>query len=316
MTIFRFRGAIDEAERARVPAVVFARCPLCDGTAYRTALEHPEVGTIVDCEGCDLRYTRSRPRHSWAEVRQAEPGPLPEVILQKEVDQQADYDAIVKAIESLGGRGRLLELGCMTGHFLDRAQRRGFEVSGLDPDVWATRYAVENFGVDARPEFLEDAGIADDSFDVVAMFHTMEHLTDPMGTLGEIHRVLRPEGLLAVEIPIIDAAAVTVLGRYHRHYVFDHTLFMTRRTSVQMLARAGFEVVRMDLTGRHIRLGRLSDLVGRVVPPAEPVVLRLIERLHLTEKNVHVNIRDILRLYAVPVATADGTVTRKREATL
>jgi SAM-dependent methyltransferase len=306
--VVRFRGAVDEAEAGRVPAVVFPRCPLCGELSHRLVYDHPECGRIVDCAGCGLRYTRSRARRSWAELRQAEPAPLPGVILQKEVDQREDYDAIVQVLSELGAAGRLLELGCMTGHFLDRANRAGFVVTGLDPDVWATRYAVEHFGVDARPQFLDEAGFAEDSFDVVAMFHTMEHLTHPLETLREIHRVLRPGGLLAVEIPIIDAAIVRLLGPYHRHYVYDHTLFMTRRTAREVLALGGFEVVRTDLTGRHIRLGRLADVLGRVVPVAERPLRHALQALRLDQTTVHLNVRDVARLYAVPLQPPPGAV--------
>ncbi|HLI45117.1 MAG TPA: methyltransferase domain-containing protein [Acidimicrobiales bacterium] len=306
MRLVRFRGAADVAEAARVPAVVFASCPLCGESRHRLVYDHPECGKIVDCTGCGLRYTKSRARHSWAELRHAEPAPLPEVILQKEVDQTADYDAIVRALGELGAAGRLLELGCMTGHFLERAKEAGFAVTGLDPDVWATRYAVEHFGVDARPQFLDQAGFAEDSFDVVAMFHTMEHLTQPVETLREIHRVLRPGGLLAVEIPIIDAAAVRLLGPYHRHYVYDHTLFMTRRTAKELLASGGFQVVRTDVTGRHIRLGRLADVLGRVVPLAERPFRRGLQALRLEARRVHLNARDVVRLYAVPLQPPPG----------
>jgi SAM-dependent methyltransferase len=232
-------------------------------------------------------------------LRRAEPTPLPDVILQKEVDQTADYDAILASLERLGASGSLLELGCMTGHFLVRAQQAGYKVTGLDPDIWATKYAVSEFGVDARPEYLPDAGIDDDSFDVVAAFHTVEHLRDPLGTLREVHRVLRPGGLLVIEVPIIDSLAVRALGPYHRHYVFDHTLFLTRRTGAELLAAAGFDVVHTDVTGRHMRLGRVGDVVGRVLPRAGDAMLRVMRRGRVDKFVVHVNLRDIIRFYAV-----------------
>jgi len=95
--------------------VVFPRCPLCGGLPYRLALEHRDLGTIVDCRSCGLRYTRARSLESWPALRRAEPSPLPEVILQKEVDQTADYDAVLAALRTLGASGSLLGLGCATG---------------------------------------------------------------------------------------------------------------------------------------------------------------------------------------------------------
>jgi predicted SAM-dependent methyltransferase len=55
--------------------------------------------------------------------------------------------------------------------------------------------------------------LEDRSFDVIAMFHVMEHLTEPMETLVNLRRILTETGLLAIEIPIMDTLIPLIMGR-------------------------------------------------------------------------------------------------------
>ncbi|MCZ7527872.1 MAG: class I SAM-dependent methyltransferase [Acidimicrobiia bacterium] len=281
------------------PVVLFDGCPLCGVTGHDHVFDHPECGEVVDCRGCGLRYTRSRRLSSWAAIRRETPGPLLDVFIEKEADQVRDFRAILGRLHELGARGPLLDVGSMTGHFLSEARSAGFDTVGIEPDPWAAGYARREFGLDIREELLTEAAFEPGSFGVVSMLHVMEHLTDPKETLAVIHRTLADDGILAVEIPIIDATATRIMGRRHRHYVFDHTLFMTRTTCARFLEEAGFRIVRREATGRTLRLGRLARGMAVRSPQLGGAVSRAVETLRLDRVHLTVNLRDILRVYAV-----------------
>jgi 2-polyprenyl-3-methyl-5-hydroxy-6-metoxy-1,4-benzoquinol methylase len=287
------------ADLPAAQTVVFDACPLCGAEAHRLVFDHPDCGVVVDCRECGLRYTRSRRLSSMTTIRRETPIPLPEMMVEKEADQAPDFQAILRQLTALGAHGPLLDVGSITGHFLDQARSAGFDVIGVEPDPWAADYARQHFQLDIREQFLAEARFAAASFGVVVMLHVMEHLPNPKETLAEIHRILADDGILMVEIPIIDAAATKTMGARHRHYVFDHTLFMTRSTCARFLDEAGFEIVHQHATGRTLRLGRLArGLALRASRPGHAAA-RALETLRLDQVRLTINLRDILRVYAV-----------------
>jgi SAM-dependent methyltransferase len=231
------------------------------------------------------------------EMRQQSQDPLPDMILQKQDSQTDDFLDILKRIQLYQASGKLLELGCCTGHFLGLASKAGFDVVGIEPDPWSAEYARREFGLSVHETLVPELRFDDRTFDVIAMFHVMEHFTRPMETLLDLRRILKDTGLLAIEIPIIDTLVPITMGRRHRHYVFDHTLFLTRKTAADFLRKSGFEILYTELTGRRIRLERLAWALGKTNESVGRFLEHTLKALHLQQRLVHVNLRDNYRIY-------------------
>jgi SAM-dependent methyltransferase len=270
---------------------VFIKCPLCGSPRYQLVLVHEDCGNVVCCSQCHLKYTRSR----WKLRQSLEP--VPDVIVQKEEDQTEDFLEIIKRIKRYQPSGKLLELGCLTGHFLALARDAGYEPTGIEPDPSAAEYARRRFDVMVHETVIPDLQLDDRTFDVIAMFHVMEHLTEPMETLVHLRRILTDTGLLAIEIPIMDTLIPMIMGRRHRHYTFDHTLFMSRGRALEFLQKAGFKVLHTELTGRRIRLKRLASRLGKSYNSLGRLLEGAFEVLRIQERIVHVNSRDNYRIY-------------------
>ena len=147
----RDRGAAymtqEAAPKPIRPAVdVFINCPLCGSTDHQLVLVHHECGNVVRCSRCYLKYARSR----WRSELLQSPKPVPDAIMQKEEDQTDDFQAIIKTIKRYQPNGKLLELGCLTGHFLALARSAGYEPTGIEPNPVAA-------GIRASPVRFERA---------------------------------------------------------------------------------------------------------------------------------------------------------------
>jgi SAM-dependent methyltransferase len=276
---------------------VFVNCPLCGSPDYQLLFAHQEIGNVVRCTQCQLKFTRSRRTASWPELRQQHPEPLPDMILQKQDSQTDDFLDILDRIKRYQASGKLLELGCCTGHFLALASKAGFEGMGIEPDPWSAEYARREFGLSVYETPVPELHFDDRTFDVIAMFHVMEHLTRPMETLLDLHRILKDTGLLAIEIPIIDTLFPMAMGRRHRHYIFDHTLFLSRKMAAEFLHKAGFKILHTELTGRRIRLERLAQAQRKTTESFGRFLEHAFKALHIQEMSVHVNLRDNYRIY-------------------
>lgn len=140
--------------------------------------------------------------------------------------------------------GVLLELGCGTGEFLAVADAGGYESYGVETSEWAASHARE-----LVPDVV--SGILDDwvedfpgmSPDIVAMWHVLEHIPDPLAVLTGIHEVLEPSGCLVLEVPNFESSAARTQGvGWDAAQLDDHCYHYTSQGLTVLLESAGFEV--------------------------------------------------------------------------
>lgn len=104
-----------------------------------------------------------------------------------------------------GEKGRLLDIGCGNGQFLDRMRQLGWEVVGVEPDGKAVSAARERYRLEVFHGSLEEAKFPDRYFDAITMNHVIEHVLEPIGLFRECRRVLRPGGTLVVVTPNVNS---------------------------------------------------------------------------------------------------------------
>ena len=108
--------------------------------------------------------------------------------------------------------GRLLDIGCGDGRFLHRMKERGWSVTGLDFDQQAARAAKEKYDIEVNVCTLEEMGYPENSFDAVTMNHVIEHVFDPVATLREVCRILKPGGMVVAVTPNADCLGLRIYG--------------------------------------------------------------------------------------------------------
>jgi 2-polyprenyl-3-methyl-5-hydroxy-6-metoxy-1,4-benzoquinol methylase len=127
-------------------------------------------------------------------------------------------------------------------------------------------------GVDARAETLETLAARGEAFDVATLWHVLEHFLDPFGALKQIRTMLRPGGLIVIEVPNLHSAKF-VLARHKwegGNHPLYHRTFFTSRTLTRALREAGFSDVRRQRwsyavpgrSGMFERAKRALDVVG------------------------------------------------------
>jgi 2-polyprenyl-3-methyl-5-hydroxy-6-metoxy-1,4-benzoquinol methylase len=156
-------------------------------------------------------------------------------------------------------KGRLLDVGCAKGVFLDVARRQKWQVVGLEISEWASQYARKELGLDVWAGTLEDAPWPDASFDAITAFDLIEHLVDPEGAIARARRLLREDGMLLIETP--NASSVLHLGaelafkltaiKWPLVQIYGirpggHVAFFDRDSLAHLLHDRGFEVVRVS----------------------------------------------------------------------
>lgn len=144
------------------------------------------------------------------------------------------------------GAGRtLLDVGCGTGAFLDRARAAGFVPAGLDFDRDNVRIARERYALsNVHSGAIEDLAQTTARFDVVTLFEVIEHVADPMALLACVRRLLSRGGRLALSTPNRDRS-LDALRR--GDLPPNHLTRWTAGALARALERAGFGAVSVDV---------------------------------------------------------------------
>lgn len=205
-------------------------------------------------------------------------------------------DRIEGRLTQQTGQVRLLDVGSGFGFLLDVARRRGWDATGLEPLPASAAYARATFGVPVICDVLRDDTFAPQSFDVITAFQVFEHLPYPAADLGRLHRFLRPDGLILVEVPNIATWAVTLLRARHRHFVPDHLNFFSAQTLGALYRQAGIEITGHYYPARRMTLSHLGGHWSkRFLPPAlHPAVDRLLADERRANRIVTLNVGDIV----------------------
>ena len=161
------------------------------------------------------------------------------------------FRGYMRRVERFAKGGDLLDVGCATGEFLLAARSSGWCVVGLDVSEYATNYAREKHGLSVITGYVQDADLPPESFDVVTLWATIEHMRDPNGDLKSLARLLRPGGLIVVYTGNIGGFRPILQGAKWRLLTPpEHLYFFNRRTLCQMLDQCGFNILRTETAGR------------------------------------------------------------------
>lgn len=139
--------------------------------------------------------------------------------------------------------GRLLDVGCGGGRFLNRMRKRGWQVEGIDFDEQAAQKVTARYGITAHTGDLVQCALPEASFDAITMSQTIEHLYDPAATLRECLRLLKPGGVLVMTTPNAHSVCANEFGAYWRGWEAPRHLQVFTVDSLSRLTRStGLEV--------------------------------------------------------------------------
>lgn len=143
--------------------------------------------------------------------------------------------------------GKILDVGCGTGHFLAAMQKYGtWEVVGIDLNPEAVAFARSVLKIEAYTGKIEDIGLPPHIFDAVTMWDTLEHLRDPRSALLGVWRVLKPDGRLLLRVPSLDSLDACLFGRYWAGLDAPrHLVVFSQKTLKRLLEETGFMVERL-----------------------------------------------------------------------
>ena len=248
--------------------LVHVKCNLCqsDDAKY---ICHTNSVPLVRCRQCGLYYLNPRPSTGALHELYASSYYPPTTDLKKRTEElwgpeitwtwasMDMFSDITQHCRRWKPAGRVLDVGCGYGFFLQLMAKNGYSAQGVDLSELATRYAKDELDLDVLNIGLHEARFADRSFDIVTMNGVAEHLEDPLDTFKEVNRILDLNGLFVITapnalfgLPLIYAHKVLrgdmVLTSTIKTAIFEapwHLYFFSPTTLGKLLVKAGFEIV-------------------------------------------------------------------------
>ena len=232
-------------------------CALCGSENRRKVFDVADInygipGTfqIVRCMQCGLVFQNPRIKKeflSFVYPENYEPHTRVKDVrrdkLEDHIKHQSSRYRIVKQVQRYPGT--LLDVGSGMGDFLNHAQKRGWNVYGIEIDADAYKYQ-KKLGLKVYNRELTEVGLNDSHFDVVTLWDAFEHIANPVETLNEIHRILKTGGAVVMSLPNFNSFERRLFGPLW--FALDpprHLYHYTPKTISQVLKKAGFEVERI-----------------------------------------------------------------------
>jgi len=258
----------------------YVKCGLCNSddasllfsVKNNDYLGKDEIFSIVKCNNCSFVYTNPRPDR--IEVSKYYPQSYygkDNVRFNKIVEYVLGLirKNRARAIASLMSPGRILDIGCGRGKMLSFLKKKKWQTIGTEISAEACRYAQEYLNLEVVPKDLPEIKFPDSYFDVITLFNSLEHLSNPREVLNECKRILKPAGWLIIALPNIDSIQTRIFkNRWFHLDLPRHYSHFSLSTLKEMLNIAGFEIYKL----KHFSLeygpyGVLQSLLNQLRLP-------------------------------------------------
>jgi len=286
-----------------------SKCNGCNSEIFQTICTRSDGLDIVRCKQCGLEFVNPIPDNDLLEkiykkemLEETTADAYYEQYIKERKNRSKSYERVAhKRLELIekqkGEKGKLLDIGCGAGFFMKTASSRGWDVAGIELLPEYIEFAKNELGltqVYGKP--LESLNLPDNSFDVVTLWDLIEHLQNPAETLNEIHRVLRPEGIIVIWTPNSLNAAY-MKEKWMGYTILTHLYFFSVAPLKSMLSHVGFSTIFIQTN--KSRKGMFQSIIPEPYKAPEDNPSKLQKRLRGLKRDI----RNMLRpeTYVSPI---------------
>ncbi|WP_235003994.1 class I SAM-dependent methyltransferase [Aequorivita lipolytica] len=140
------------------------------------------------------------------------------------------------------GKGSLLDVGAGTGDFLKVAKEKGWQVQGTEPNENAAKLALEK-GIQLNPSLNNFKG---NEFDVVTLWHVLEHVPNLEETISELSSLVKPNGTLIIAVPNFKSFDAKHYGKFWAAYDVPRHLWHFSKKSIEQLFSENFQLQNIE----------------------------------------------------------------------
>jgi 2-polyprenyl-3-methyl-5-hydroxy-6-metoxy-1,4-benzoquinol methylase len=225
------------------------KCLVCGSDEFTTVLtckDHfltKEIFNIVECKKCGFRFTNPRPDAndiykyyesenyiSYSHSKKGIINFLYQIIKNHSLKQK--FNLINKYKTSSGKK--ILDIGCATGDFLNVFKKNNWLTYGIEPNEKVRNHAVALYNLNIKDE-KELSKLEDNSFDVITMWHVLEHVHQLDKRITEVKKLLKKDGILIIAVPNYKSLDADIYKEFWAGYDIPRHLYHFSQSSIKNL---------------------------------------------------------------------------------
>jgi len=222
-------------------------CPICGSVKLQKAFKtkdyflSQEEFSICLCKKCGFHFTNPRPVQnalspyykseeyiSHSNSKQGLIGWLYQRVRSYTLSKKYDLVSSIRDGESI------MDIGCATGQFLNEFKKRGWNCTGIEPDPESREFAKKTYDLKVFGQEKLDE-LKDQSFDVISMWHVLEHVSDLKKRMEELRRLIKDNGSLFIALPNMDSWDAHHYDKYWAGLDVPRHLYHFKKENVELL---------------------------------------------------------------------------------
>jgi len=231
-------------------------CPICGSEKFDLYISGKdyfltgESFNIVKCSVCGFRFTNPRPKaedlgkyyesSEYISHSDSHKGLFASVY---QLVRKYTLGRKLAMISRYQEKGEILDIGCATGQFLHFMAEHGWKTTGIEPDEKTRAYAISEYGLQVYPQ-EQLTVFAKSTFDVITMWHVLEHVSELNGRVEQLKNLLSPLGTLVIAVPNCESYDAKKYKDFWAGYDLPRHLYHFTKPDIKMLfEKHGFTIV-------------------------------------------------------------------------
>ncbi len=231
-------------------------CFVCNNTEFTEHITSKDFSvskeefTIVKCNNCDFHFTNPRPinldlKKYYISDHYISHNNNSETLFEKtyQLIRKIAIKSKFNLINSFIKNGKILDIGCGTGDFLNKCKSEGWETKGIEPSDTARKQAIKNHSLSVEEN--TDLTKIKREFDIITMWHVLEHVTELNQTVIQLNRLLNKNGKVIIAVPNYKSYDSSFYKKYWAAYDLPIHLYHFSKESISKLfENHGFSLVK------------------------------------------------------------------------
>ncbi len=194
---------------------------------------------VVRCTNCTHVFCDPIPKNIYKYYEDV----VDEKYLLQEEDRKATAKTLLKVLQKYQQKGKLLDIGCATGDFLEVAREAGYTAEGIELSKWSSKIARKKNLKIYRAPLSSLAKRLSGKYDIVTLWGVIEHFEYLRQEMNYIHQIVKPGGILVVWTGDVDGIARKLLGRKWYYWMGQHIQYFSRKSLKLLGQETGFEEI-------------------------------------------------------------------------